>query len=103
MPDKEFEQRIEFHAQAREELAESAQWYEDRKSRLGEEFLDEIESKLERIARKPNSYSIVYKDVRQASLSRFPYFLYYTIKPPSVFILSIWHKKRNPDGWKIRI
>ena len=89
MPDKEFEQRIEFHAQAREELAESAQWYEERKVGLGEEFLDEIENKLERIARKPNSYSTVYEDVRQASLSRFPYIIYYIIKSPFVFILSI--------------
>lgn len=103
MPDKEYEQKIEFHSLAREELTESAKWYEERKTGLGDEFLDEIESKLERIARKPNSYSIVYENVRQASLTRFPYLIYYIIKSPLVFILSIWHKKRDRDGWKKRI
>jgi len=72
LPDKEFEQKIEFHAQAREELAESAQWYEDKKSGLGEEFLDEVESKLEKIANRPQSYARVHDNVRQASLTRFP-------------------------------
>jgi hypothetical protein len=86
MPDKELEQKIEFHAQAREELAESANWYEERKSELGEEFLDEVESKLRKIANKPNSYPVVYQDVRQASLSRFPYLIFYIIKSPFIFV-----------------
>ena len=103
MPDKEFEPKIEFHAQAREELAESAQWYEDRKSGLGEEFLIEVESKLERIANRPQSHPVTYENVRQISLTRFPYLIYYLIKPPSIFILSVWHKKRNRDGWKTRL
>ena len=103
MPDKEFEPKIEFHAQAREELAESSEWYEDRKSGLGEEFLNEVESKLQKIAIRPNSFAVVHNDVRQASLIRFPYLIYYVIKSPVIFIISIWHKKRNGDGWKNRL
>jgi plasmid stabilization system protein ParE len=103
MPDKEFEQNIEFHALAREELAESAQWYEDKKSGLGEEFLNEVTIKLERIAKRPQSHAVAHKNVRQVSLTRFPYLIYYIIKPPSIYILSIWHKKRNRDGWKTRL
>ena len=85
MPDKEFEPKIEFHAQA------------------SEEFLNEVESKLQKIAIRPNSFAVVHNDVRQASLIRFPYLIYYVIKSPVIFIISIWHKKRNRDGWKNRL
>ncbi len=103
MPEKKSNHEIEFHPEARVELAESADWYEDKKSGLGDEFIDDVELKLEQILKRPLSYSEIHNGTRQASIKRFPYFIYYTIQSPIIYILAIWHKKRNRDGWKDRL
>jgi len=40
--------RIEFHEFARDEYIAAARWYEDRQVGLGREFMDAIESLIER-------------------------------------------------------
>ena len=52
MPEKELNQEIEFHPEARLELAESAEWYEDKKPGLGDEFINEVDEKLKQILKK---------------------------------------------------
>jgi len=43
----------EFHPQAREELDQSADWYELQRSGLGLRFLDEVEEVIGKILKTP--------------------------------------------------
>ncbi len=103
MQEKELNPEVEFHPEARLELGESAEWYEEKKSGLGELFIDEIEEKLNQILKHPYSYSEVHKKARQTSLKKFPYFVYYVIQSKIIYIIAIWHKKRNREDWKDRL
>ncbi|MDX1960060.1 MAG: type II toxin-antitoxin system RelE/ParE family toxin [Leptospiraceae bacterium] len=87
--------KFKFNPQAIQQLKDSMEWYEEQKADLGREFSEEIFSKIEQISNRPESYSIVFDDVRRASLSRFPFFIYYAFRDAIVFILSVWHKKRE--------
>ena len=65
--------------------------------KVAENFIDQIESKVVRILRNPNSYRIVKNDLRCADLDRFPYQIVYRIGSASIRILSVRHHKQHPD------
>ena len=55
------------------DLQEAYEWYEKKKTGLGEEFLDEFEETIKKIERNPFHASYYHKQSRSAALERFPY------------------------------
>ena len=45
--------------EARVEFDEAADWYEQRRSGLGGEFIDEVQTTLDRIAEMPEAYPVI--------------------------------------------
>lgn len=68
-----------FRPEVREELNEAYDWYENQQTGLGDDFLDSIDEVLNRICQMPESYSIVYRDVRRSVVRRFPVALVFNI------------------------
>lgn len=66
---------------ARQALAAAASWHEDRREALGSEFIDAFLLCVDRIEDSPESYPLVDAEVRRALLHRFPYAIYYSVKP----------------------
>ena len=66
-----------FRREAEAELAEATDWYETRSGGLGGQFLMAVDAAVARVARDPDAFPIVYRDVRRVLLRRFPYALYY--------------------------
>ena len=50
------------------------------------------------------SIQIEYRDLRHASVHRFPYLIHYQVDEDkkAVFIFAITHTSRNPQLWKDR-
>jgi len=73
--------RVELHADARTELRSATLWYEERQEGLGDEFVAEISSALDRIREAPDSYSSWpglanrTSPIRRFILQRFPYII----------------------------
>jgi len=91
-----------FRLEVREELNEAYRWYESQKRGLGDEFLDCVDEMLNRICLMPESYAIVYRDVRRAVVRRFPYAVYYRIVSSRVIVTAIFHSRRDPKSWQAR-
>lgn len=91
-----------FRPQVRDELDEAYNWYEYQQSGLGEDFLDCIDEKLNAICLLPESYPIVYRDVRRAVVKRFPYAVYYRIVSSRIIITAVFHGSKNPQGCQKR-
>ncbi|MDY6782876.1 MAG: type II toxin-antitoxin system RelE/ParE family toxin [Cyanobacteriota bacterium] len=91
-----------FRQEVREELNSAYSWYESQAPGLGDEFLDCVEEGLGRIGQVPESYAIVYRDVRRAVIRRFPYAIYYRIVSSRVIITAIFHGRRDPQSWRSR-
>ena len=91
-----------FRSQVRDELDEAYNWYEYQQSGLGEEFLDCIDEKLNAICLLPESYPVVYRDVRRAVVKRFPYAIYYRIISSRIVVTAVFHSSKNPKGWQKR-
>ncbi len=79
-----------FRPEVREEVDEAYTWYESQQLGLGDEFLDCIEEMLDRICQMPESYPVVYRDVRRSVVRRFPYAVYYRIVSSRVIVTAIF-------------
>ena len=91
-----------FHPEAREELINSIDYYEDQQSNLGLKFLEEIYSSIKRIIEFPTSYPIYSKNTRKCITSKFPFAVIYQIRKEEIFVVAITHLARKPDYWKER-
>src|SRR5918911_360692 len=48
---------------------------------------------------QPDRYPIVSGDVREAPVSRFPYCIYYRVKPDRAVVIGVVHTARDPAVW----
>ncbi|WP_325034676.1 type II toxin-antitoxin system RelE/ParE family toxin [Nostoc sp. 'Lobaria pulmonaria (5183) cyanobiont'] len=55
---------------------------------------------MNRISQMPESYVIVYGDIRRAIVQRFPYAVYYRIVSSRVIVTAIFHGRRDPKSWQ---
>ena len=84
-------------AEAKKDIIDAAEWYELQQHGVGESFYHDVLEKIEDISKRPKGHPTFYKEYRRAGLKKFPYWIVYIIKEPTILILSVWHKKRNPE------
>jgi plasmid stabilization system protein ParE len=95
---------IEFLPEARLEFDEAADWYEEQREGLRTEFVQAVDTAINRIASAPRSYPIIEGSfTRRALLYKFPYSVIYSIENEGLLIYAIFHNSRNPLIWRGRI
>ncbi len=87
---------------AEEDAKDAANWYNEKREGLGNEFLLALEAALNAIQRNPNHYQVVYKGLKRALTVRFPYGIFFTIEEDTIYVLAIVHTSRSPKVWKKR-
>lgn len=95
---------LDIHPRAQAEIREAADWYDERRPGLGDEFLALVESTLELIERYPRRYGTVpdappTREVRRRILQRFPYSVVYEMRGEDVFVLAVAHARRQSGYW----
>lgn len=95
--------QIAFRRQARRELDEAGDWYEQERTGLGLEFFAEIERLLNRVTSNPEQFPILYRGTRKAVTRRFPYCVYFRERDQRVVVVAVFHSARNPSAWKSRV
>jgi plasmid stabilization system protein ParE len=88
--------------QAEAELTEAFEWYEQRVSGLGGEFLDSVDAIFDSISRSPRQCPVVHNTIRRALTRRFPYEVFFVEEDERIVILAVFHAKRNPKIWRER-
>ena len=76
------------------------EWYENERSGLGLEFLDELRAAYNRIADSPLKYQELRGGIRRALLRRFPYAVYFAIEGDVVIVVAVLHASRDPAQWQ---
>jgi plasmid stabilization system protein ParE len=87
---------------AQDEYDQAAVWYEGQRTGLGTEFETEVQAVLDTIVGQPDRYPVVLGDVREAPVNRFPYCVYYRIRPGRIVVISVFHTSRDPTIWQSR-
>lgn len=93
---------LDFHPGVRDEIDDAHDWYEQRKSGLGGDFLDEVQRVLGEITANPARYGYAHGDVRVGLLNRFPYAIYYRVLAYRIRVLAVYHTARDASGWRSR-
>lgn len=73
--------RFVLRPRAENDLRAAFEWYESQRAGLGDQFLTAVRERLEAIRRFPEANPIVYRDIRRAVVSRFPYLIFYVLRP----------------------
>ena len=67
---------VRLRAEAEQDLADAATWYETQVSGLGHQFLDEMLTTFSSVSESPLIYPIVHRNTRRALTHRFPFGVY---------------------------
>ena len=78
------------------DLEEIFIWYELKKDGLGEAFVLDFDSTINKIKLNPLYAGFIERNARNASLKRFPYNIIYTVEDNTVFVHAVIHQSRNP-------
>jgi plasmid stabilization system protein ParE len=90
--------------EAKVDLKEAFNWYEDKSLGLGFEFLRCAEAALMSIDRTPLLYPVVFDDYRRALLRRFPFAIFFELDNKNRRVIySIFHCSQHPDRWMRRL
>ncbi len=89
--------------EARREFDDGFDWYERRRPGLGVDFAACVQQVLSRIAAAPERHALVLRDIRRATVRRFPYSVFYKVEPTQVVVLAVFHSRRDPKGWQVRV
>src|SRR5438105_15487705 len=94
--------RLLFRLQARSDIAEAADWYEQQNIGLGVDFLRAVNATIASVHRNPKQYQRVRGRLHRAVLRRFPYSVFYVWSEDEVVIVGCVHGKRHPRRWRQR-
>ena len=94
--------RFVFRAEAYAEVLEAREWYAAQAPGLELEFARAVDAALTAVARFPDGFPVVERDVRRAILRRFPYQLLFYQAGDDVVILACYHHRRDAQGWRSR-
>ena len=95
--------RVVYHRLAARELVESALFYDERRTGLGDEFLTEVEAVLEFIREQPELGQPGAHGTRSFPGKRFPFRNVYEIQPDRIWIVAVAHLSRRPGYWATRL
>jgi toxin ParE2 len=95
--------RIRFLEIAETELDEAIQYYNREAPGLGDQFLYEVLTALDRIATFPEAWHPGSKRTRRGQTRRFPYGIIYQIRGAEILIVAIANLHREPDYWENRV
>jgi plasmid stabilization system protein ParE len=94
--------RFILRPRAENDIQTAFEWYESQRAGLGDQFLAAVRERLAAIRNFPEASPVVYRDIRRAVVSRFPYLIFYLVRPERITVLAVLHHARNPAVWPRR-
>jgi len=89
--------QIIFHSRIYADLALVIDHYiQNAGQKLADEFFEEFEALVEKIAERPESFAIMEHNIRRDNLIRFPYNVLFYRRVNNVKIMAIRHNSRHP-------
>lgn len=78
-------------------------WYQSQRVGLGVDFAERVQETLDLIAERPELYPRVFRNLRRATVQRFPYLVIYEIEPERVVVVAVVHGSRDSRIWRERL
>ncbi len=89
--------KLEIKEEARKDILEASQWYEEQQEGLGQRFRENTSNHLQYLTNYPLSHQCKYKENREVLIKNFPYVIVYrVVNDNTVIVLSVAHCKQHP-------
>ena len=97
--------RLKIRLAAEADVAEAAQWYNQRKPGLGEKFIREVDQAIARVLENPLAFPVILRrhEVRRVLTKRFLYRIFFSLKGEVVVVHAVLHGHRDDRHWKDRL
>lgn len=95
--------RLIFNPAIPEDLASALDYYGDISPLLANRFRENVDRRFDDIAERPESFPIDVPPIRFASVGRFPYLIFFVVKPEFVSLVAIVHGSSEPETWRSRL
>lgn len=82
--------------EAKLDITDAAKWYGDIEEKLKLKLISELDYIFKTILYNPKTYKKVYKNFRQAALSKFPFVILYEHDLNEIIVYSLFNTKQNP-------
>jgi plasmid stabilization system protein ParE len=92
--------KLRFVSTAELELKEAMEFYEFAQPGLSAEFLAEVQAATRLIKSFPQAWTRLSPRTRRCRTHRFPYGLFYQIRPDEILIVSVMDLRRDPKRWE---
>ena len=89
--------------EAEQDADKAINWYDQKSTALGDEFLKYVNKCIQSIERYLEMYPAVHRKMRRELLEVFPYQVLYEVDPKEIVVYAIYHCARDPKGWKKRL
>ena len=86
---------VTIRAAADRDLLEIRNWYEKKRSGLGEDFLFAASEALLRLEESAQRFPVYYRDFRRVLTKRFPFKIFYRIEGDSVVVHRVLHSAQD--------
>ena len=84
------------------DIKESVFFYTEKEAGLEKKYLEILNQAFQVIASNPLSFPLIRKTIRKFVVRDFPFNVYYIVDEDHIFIIAVFHNKRNPGFWKSR-
>jgi len=88
---------LEITQEAQDDLFFANDWYESRKTALGDEFLVQFKVACKAIHKSPEGFQKV-RGYHQVTLKRFPFFVVYQLIENKIIVFAVFHTSKNPKN-----
>ena len=89
--------QIRFQREAEIELAEARLWYSLQREGLDVALMKRVDQALNAIVAAPQSYPVVYRNLRRVVVRQFPFAIFYEAIGNEIIVFAIYHSRRDPE------
>lgn len=96
--------KLDVHPEADEEIQSAVRYYESQRAGLGDDFLAELRTHLERIAEDPLTLPKLETapkrlEIRRILIRRFKHVVVFEVFDNEILVLAVAHGSRRPNYW----
>ena len=96
--------RLIIRSEAEADLTDAAVWYDSHELGLGLQLTAEVHSAIARALQRPESFIRMRRNptVRRVLTRRFPYRVFFIVRPDAMIVFAVIHAARHDRVWKHR-
>lgn len=94
--------KLNIRREAEQDIDYAFGWYRINAPHVANRFLDALDAVFALIVERPELFPVAYRDLRRATVRRFPFSVYYRVNDADVTVFAVLHQHRADEIWRKR-